>query len=320
MTGIDAKATKKAYKDAAKEEKGKMKDKEKDKQLEEFQDSFEAFWNEWRSLAKEGQKDDQGNVIKEGKFFNLATSQGQAHFLREAGHHGIDEDKAYSMLLKKLNEKEGNGFVGGNKETTLVDLRRNMAAYKKQQEEEAMQRQAAYNARGSEFEGSLTRHVEAIHATEASIAEANTTINESALGQIMRRVEGSGLPKESRDKLLSEMRTQLDNPTKNADGKITGIDTAGRTSKKQLQFIDEFNKALRAAGEELGKVSSAMSKLETAEKEQAANQQALSATLKNINSEFASVGNKIGDFGEASKKTGEELDKMIKTVRQEMRK
>lgn len=286
-----------------------------------------AFGKEFDKYLKDNSnslftKDDKGQITD-------LSLDGIAKMLKEASYRGIDEGKAYDMIQKQL--------AAGGINKSKPDLKREMYKYSQQKEEEKMQRMAAYNARGADYEKELDANIATIKADEVKIENA-----ESALGMakdnkkykdwygdkeekgiaktlidqaenLVTRNGGKGDTQSGRKAAVAEMRRIVES------GETTSTLDPSKFGNNFAKVVTEFNKELERASESITKVAQASEAVKAAEEAKIASIKQLDATVQKVSSDFSTVQDKVDSLGGTAGKTSKELENLIKDVKKEMR-
>lgn len=295
VTGIDFhNDVKKTYKDTQKERTAKH-------YTDKYKKEFKKNWSDADlKLPKKGEKETDEAFEKRKE-----EARKKRHaFIEDAMDHGLTQEEAYAELSKKTK-------------MSIPEIKKDQREYAKQKEEEKMQRQAAYNARGIEFEKSMDNAIKEIKAQELIIKSANSTINsqqssiKGGLESIANKTGASHVQgKESLVKIM-------ENKIKNND--YTPIDTKGLKSGAK-GYAEDFNKQLQKSEEALSKLTSAQSALSEAQTKQKQNIDALNSTFESIKLNFSSVGKIVDDFGNITGKTSNEIKTLIDNIKKDIRK
>ena len=301
------KEAKKGGKPAYEEDKAKAEAKEMAKEFEKVLDKFKDLFT----------KDDKGNI-------KGASTEGIAQMLKEASYRGIDESKAYDMIQKQL--------AAGGVNMSKPDMRREVYKYNQQKEEEKMQRMAAYNARGADYEKELDANIVTIKADEAKINDAK--LAQDAATTSPQFVQWQTEAQKAIEKAMNNLtpkgskKGDTERGRKDAVAEMQRIVESGETSSSLdpskfsgvfKDAITNFNKELERASESITKVAEASEAVKAAEEAKVASIKQLDATVQKVSADFSTVQEKVDKFGATTGKTSKDLEDLVKDVKKEMR-
>ncbi len=309
-TGLNLKEDiKDSWKAGVKGVEDKKKEDDAKKESKEFAKEFEKLWDKQKVSLTE--VDEDGDRV--------ASAKGIAEYMKSASQYGIEDKKSMSLLqeyLKKFHiSKEG------------FEIKKLLADYAEQQEDEKMRRMATYNNMGKELETMLDADVVKINSAKSEITTAQGNIqdslsnpkrkilddaialakeNENRKGNTKQGSHGKGL---TRREAIKMMETSLE--TGELDSNLNSNNFKGDFKKAVDAFIDGFEEAKEAIS---GHVA-ATQELKAAQEREASARKSLAATLDVVEKKFGGMGEDIKKLSS----TTEGLEDAIEEIKKKMK-